>query len=272
MSEIGKPFKSIDSYNESMRKSMKDKLFFLDFMPIDECIFVDFGCADGSLLTALYETDLEGGFYNNYIGYDISSEMINLAKTKFNYYTDKVLFTDSWNKVKQKLNAFSGKKVLILSSVIHEVYSYASTVGEVNDFWDKVLTSEFDYICVRDMMYSKDMDRMNPSLFARFVKNCDPSFNKQFKEFEQIWGTLANNKNLIHFLLKYRWTINWDRELNENYFPIEFNDFLTNFEDKYNITYLKRFRIPFLEQCWRETFGIKIQDYTHIKAIFEIKK
>lgn len=272
MAEIGKPFKSIESYNDSMRKAMKDKLFFLDFIPEKHCLFVDFGCADGTLLSILYEQYIDKTSINEYIGYDISSEMINLAKTKFNYCTNKVSFTDCWKDVEDKLKTHKGKKVLILSSVIHEVYSYAKDIKEIAEFWGKVRNSGFDYICVRDMMYSKDMDRVNPDLFARFGKNCNSSFNNQIKEFEQIWGTLTNNKNLIHFLLKYRWTINWDRELNENYFPIELNDFLINFEDKYNITYLERFRIPFLEQCWKETFGIEIEDYTHIKAIFEIKK
>ena len=274
MAEIGKPFKSIESYNDSMRKSMKDKLFFLDFISGTKCLFVDFGCADGTLLNVLFEHFMDKTDLNGYIGYDISSEMINLAKTKFDYCTRNVIFTDQWDKVLEELNSFNGKKVLVLSSVIHEVYSYC-TEDEIEQFWDRVLNSKFDYICIRDMMYSLDMYRPTKPLLSH-RSNCGKlqvePLKSCLKQFEDLWGSVNNNKNFIHFLLKYRWQINWDREVHENYFPIELNDFLDIFYERYNITYLKRFRIPFLEECWKKDFDITIDDYTHIKVIFENKK
>ena len=275
MPEIGKPFNNIDSYNDSMRKAMKDKLFFLDFVPERNCLFVDFGCADGSLITALYESKK----YDDsiYIGYDISSEMINLAKGKFNHQTNNVSFTTNWGDVLEKLQDKQYKrKILILSSVIHEVYSYAKCESEIIGFWDKVLYSAFDYICVRDMMYSQDMNRSIKSSIFSLDKSQKKLQEEPLKsclnQFEEYWGSINNVKNLIHFLLKYRWQINWERELNENYFPIEVTEFLDKFKEKYNTVYLERFRVPFLEECWSKDFGIKIDDYTHIKCIFEIKK
>jgi ubiquinone/menaquinone biosynthesis C-methylase UbiE len=251
-----------------MRKAMKDKLFFLDFIPEVRSTFVDFGCADGSLITALYES--RKGSDIAYIGYDLSSEMINLAKKKFNYSTDRVIFTTNWNSVVEKLNAcVNTKKILILSSVIHEVYSYGSE-EDIKEFWERVLNSGFDYICIRDMMYSQDMDRDADSKL--FFNVSTWKYKNMISEFMEKWGLLANNLSLIHFLLKYRWQINWERELNENYFPIEVTEFLDKFEEKYNTTYLERFRVPFLEECWNKDFGIRINEYTHIKAIFERKK
>lgn len=35
-------------YNDNMRKSLLDKAYFLSF--VDSDTFIDFGCADGSLL------------------------------------------------------------------------------------------------------------------------------------------------------------------------------------------------------------------------------
>jgi hypothetical protein len=32
-----------------------------------------------------------------------------------------------------------------------------------------------------------------------------------FKEFEEIWGNLYLKKNLMHYLLKYRYKQNWKR-------------------------------------------------------------
>ena len=272
---IGKPFKSIASYNNAMSKNIDDKLFFIDFLPKSPMLIVDFGCADGTLISKMYELYNEGN--NNtlikYIGFDISEEMINLAKTKFDYCTNQVSFTSNWKEVETELLSYTGYKVLVLSSVIHEVYSYG-TEESIRVFWDRVIHSGFHYICVRDMMYSEDMDRNTNSIkLANLFKRFPKKFSKAYEDFVNVWGGNAgNNKNLIHFLLKYRWQINWQRELNENYFPIELNTFLSKFESLYNLTYLERFRVPFLEECWKKDFDIAVDDYTHIKAIFESKK
>ena len=50
-----------------------------------------------------------------------------------------------------------------------------------------------------------------------------PVIKKELIDFSNKWGTIDNYKNLIHFLLKYRWKVNWNREVNENYFPIRPN-------------------------------------------------
>lgn len=78
-----------------------------------------------------------------------------------------------------------------------------------------------------------------------------------------------SQREVIHFLLKYRWKLNWEREVNENYFPITIEGFLEFFEGKYEINYLERFRVPFLDKCIKEDFDIELEDYTHIKAVFE---
>lgn len=271
---IGKPFKSIASYNNAMSKNIDDKLFFIDFLPKSSMLIVDFGCADGTLISRMYElcNNRQCGTLIKYIGFDISEEMVNLAKSKFNHCTDRVLFTNDWKEVETELLSYTGYKVLVLSSVIHEVYSYG-TEESIREFWDRVVYSGFHYICVRDMMYSEDVDRKtNDVKLAKFFKRFPKKFSKAYEDFVNIWGNAGNNKNLIHFLLKYRWQINWQRELNENYFPIELRVFLFKFESMYNQTYLERFRVPFLEECWKKDFEIEINDYTHIKAIFERKK
>lgn len=47
------------------------------------------------------------------------------------------------------------------------------------------------------------------------------------RSFEDVWGDVCdvrarkvNVKNLIHFLVKYRYVENWEREVQENYFPV----------------------------------------------------
>ena len=271
--EIGAKFVDLSSYNENMAKGIEDKLFFLKHLEKDkEYIFVDFGCADGSLISAMYELfNKEGCTKNKYVGYDISETMIDFAKTKFNFPTNDVTFTTDWDTVEEKLVQYNGKKkVLVLSSVIHEVFSYASEIKDILDFWGRVTHSDFDYVCIRDMMPSSDIDRpTNIWVVTGFYENHGEMY--QLKDFEEKWGKITNNLNFVHFLLKYRWEINWNRELNENYFPMYVDDLPKNMEG-YKLDYLERFRVPFLEECWEKDFGVKIDDYTHVKAIFSKAK
>lgn len=273
MCEIGKKFTDIQYYNKEMQKGMEDKLFFLDKLPKDNnYIFVDFGCADGSMINAL--SNILQGSYNRYIGYDISETMIELAKTNYHGPVNaNVIFTNEWNEVKRNIEwtkiCTEYKSVLILSSVIHEVYSYAKDENDITEFWNRVLNTGFDYVVIRDMCPSDDIDRRSDIHIEDKVRN--KSDISLLDEFENIWGLISNNRNMIHFLLKYRWKVNWKREVHENYFPISSNLLIQMFNDGFNVDYFERFRVPFLDKCLKEDYDIELEDYTHIKAIFTKK-
>lgn len=271
MCEIGKKFTDIQYYNKEMQKGMEDKLFFLEKIPKDNYIFIDFGCADGSMINAL--SSILAGNHNKYIGYDISETMIDLARTNYHGPVNaNVIFTSDWEEVEKNIKwttiCTEYKSVLILSSVIHEVYSYANNQNDITQFWNRVINSGFDYIIIRDMCPSKDIDRNSDIHLIDKVR--DKADRMLLEEFEGKWGSIHNNKNLIHFLLKYRWKVNWKRECYENYFPIYTQDLLKNFKD-FNIDYFERFRVPFLDKCMWDDYNIKINDFTHIKAIFTKK-
>lgn len=263
--------KDIKSYNDNMIKGIEDKLFFLNLLPENRYIFIDFGCADGILINTMCNME-SLHFPNKYIGYDTSDVMIDLAKTKWNWSKrDDVYFTSDWKEVESIISGRFGKKVLILSSVIHEVYSYAKSSDDIQKFWSIVKSGLFDYIVIRDMLPTKDIDRdSNLDLYNRIFDNIKIP-KERVKEFCDTWGDLTNNKNLIHFLLKYRWQINWDREVHENYFPIYLEELLDAFYD-YNLDYLKRFRVPFLDEYFKKEFDITLKDYTHCKLIFSKHK
>ena len=274
--EVGISFNDIKSYTDNMSKGLDDKLFFLNrinFKADRSYVFVDFGCADGVLISALYGILKERGVRACYIGYDISDEMINLAKAKCDVDKYTTMFTTDWSDVEEKIKKFD-ESVLILSSVVHEVYSYANVDNDdIGVFWHRVRSTGFDYICVRDMMCSQDINRPKKDFSSIFKYSIKMSFlNEELKDFENKWGSIENNKNFVHFLLKYRWQINWEREVNENYFPLYIDEFMERFNEKYNVSYFERFRVPYLDKCIKEDFGIELDDYTHIKAVFEIKK
>ena len=272
--EIGKRFENLQAYNQQMAKGLEDKLFFLNQLPQEEgYAFVDFGCADGTLIDALYHMLSSN---NLFVGFDVSDQMIDLAKTKRTDSPNNVLFTTNWQDVQHALLGIDKKKVLILSSVIHEVYSYAKSTEDINVFWKRVLETGFDYICIRDMMVPNDTrNTATPTEWINNLKwDAKNNVSKERKEqFYKKWGPIENKHNALHFLLKYRWQINWEREVNENYFPIDIEVFLDKFSSQYNLDYFNRFIVPFIKDKIKEDFSITLgdTDFTHIKAIFSRK-
>lgn len=260
------PIKDIISYNASMIKAMEDKLFFLSHLPEGNYTFVDFGCADGTLLNVLADTLNNDNNY--YIGYDISEQMILLALENSTIKADKISFLDNWENVQKLLSSTSNKKVLILSSVIHEVYTYAIDKWDLLEFWRKVLDSGFDYIVIRDMLPASNIERETDIVTLSKIKSQTKLSESKVNEFCDTWGPFTSNKNLVHFLLKYRWEVNWEREVQENYFPIYIDELLKEFTIDYNLDYLERFRVPFLDKCIKEDFDIELTDYTHCKLVF----
>lgn len=238
-------------YNESMRKSLLDKIFFMD--KIDARVIVDYGCGDGTLVHFLGTLFPE----LTYIGYDIDEEMLNQAREKCD-----CIFTSDWDEVA----ALTMKKTaaVLLSSVIHEVYTYG-TRSDVENIWKRVY--DFDYVVIRDMIPSISMDKRGDiNDVKNILRRGSPS---QIRDFEQIWGSIEQNKNLIHFLLKYRYLDNWDREVIENYFPLTREELLSSIPDEYSIEFHEHFVLPYIKSVVKKDFNIDIKDNTHLKLILK---
>ena len=276
-----KDFTDINSYNKNMAKPMDDKLFFLEKLDWDDNIIVDFGCADGRVLAEI-KNRLESMYLGKrnrffYIGYDISPVMIGYAKTNWDGDGRQVLFTSNWNDVIKAIEYHNEMKpVLFLSSVIHEVYSYAKNEEEITEFWGRVLNTGFKYVVVRDMMVDKSVNRLNGydipyQLKNTFTLDCY-RYEPYLKEFEARWGKITKNKNAVHFLLKYPWTINWERENNENYLPLYTNDLVRIMIQRYDIEYFKHYILQFVYDRVLHDWGLHLKDNTHVKAIFKFRE
>lgn len=245
---------NLDLYNDRMKKSLLDKIFFID--KIDSQIFLDFGCADGSLISFLKI------MFPNYIyfGYDISPDMIIKAKENNPEIAEN--FSSSWNEIEKKIDPKN--TAVILSSIIHEVYSYGTSV-DVETFWNRIYKSNFKYIIIRDMIPSHKIDHVSDiNDISKIYRKAN---TKNLSSFESHWGSIENNKNLIHFLLKYKYVENWDREVKENYLSITREEILSNISDKYEITFHEHFILPYLKDTVKNDFGIEIKDNTHLKLI-----
>lgn len=246
-------------YTEGMRKSLLDKVYFMD--KVDAKIFVDYGCADGALIKFLHSLFPE----YTYIGYDISPEMVDRAKDSFDTLPENVMFSDNWDDVIEQVSTAEGV-ALILSSVIHEVYSYG-TAKDTQEFLERVTGEAWDYIILRDMVPSMTIDRQSDINDVRQIMiGADQTL---LNDFERRWGSIESNRNLVHFLMKYRYTDNWEREVRENYFPVTREEFFQLIPREYSIAFYEHFRLPYAVKTIRKDFGITLRDNTHLKVIFE---
>lgn len=248
---------NLDIYINRMQKSVLDKMFFIDkvFDPFSN--IVDFGCANGELIKAL---QLLFGDYR-YFGYDISTEMLLEAQKNVpvaSFYSD-------WNEMKVDFT----DSLLNISSTLHEVYSYSSQ-EEIEEFWHRVFESGFKYIAIRDMMLS-DAEQMKADAeqYNSVIKN--EIYADQLNDYEHVWGKISTQHDLIHYLLKYKYTENWDREVRENYVPITLEQLLEIIPDNYEITYLNHFTLPYIAWQIKNDFGIELTTPTHIKLILKRK-
>lgn len=245
--------KNYEIYNYRMKKSLLDKMFFLDkcFEPFEN--IVDFGCADGELICEMNHLLPD----YNYIGYDIDDTMLSIARSK----NKECSFYDKWQDMKIDFN----KSLLNISSTIHEVYSYG-TNESIKDFWNKVYKSGFKYVCIRDMLISESLKENVTESQIEKIKN---SKYTNLESFENVWGSIKSKKNFIHYLLKYRYLENWNREVKENYLPITVETLLETIPNNYKIIYIDHYTLPYIAYSINKDFNIEIDEKTHFKLILE---
>ena len=108
------PIKNMDVYNAGMRKSMLDKIWWLDKIDDSVDTVLDYGCADGALLTMVHEMNPELIL----CGYDFNKDMLSLATNN----VPEGYFSDNYGRI----NTFvkENKVVLVASSVFHEIENY----------------------------------------------------------------------------------------------------------------------------------------------------
>jgi SAM-dependent methyltransferase len=249
------PITDYTTYNDRMSLAMIDKLFFADKISPD--LVIDFGCADGTLLRHLKALKPE----LNVIGYDADPKMVK-------HSTKDIHITSDW---KNDINVSVGcyhSSALILSSVIHEICHYGSK-ADIDSFWKKVFETGFEYIVIRDMVPSRSIDR--PSN-VNDVKKVYHKFlhTKALNDFESVWGSIESNRQLVHFLLKYRYLEpNWDREVRENYLPLTREDLLAKIPNQYDVIFHEHYVLPYILQTVKNETGIEVKDPTHMKLILK---
>jgi ribosomal protein L11 methylase PrmA len=242
---------NINVYLERMEKGMVDKLWWVD--KIHPKKIVDFGCADGTMLKHLTEMGLDVEL----IGVDIDNEMCRRAKE--NVPSARIMslveFMDSTEDFSDAL--------LVLSSVIHEIYSYEL---EPEDEIQALYNKGFKYIAIRDMFLSETevQDTVSNHDYTYVINY---SKENQLRDFENFWGHINTVRNLSHFLLKYTYEENWHRELRENYLPIDLEPFIKNIPSIYRVEYVEHYCNPYIQRRVWNDFFIKFNYKTHAKLL-----
>ena len=254
-----KPIADFDEYIEGMKLSMEDKLFFVNRLDFD--VIVDFGCANGTFLSLVQNMKPNVKL----IGYDLDDTMLSKAESILG---EEALLTSNWNQVVSELSKYKNP-LLNLSSVIHEVYSYSHS-SVIKKFWEQqVFGGNFKWITIRDMIPSVEIHKGELKSFEDDVKRvkdlADPYY---LKSFEERWEPIENSyRTFVHFLLKYRYIDNWQRELNENYLPVSLETVKKKIPSSYKIISEEDFVVPFIKEKVMEDFGIIIKHSTHTKMI-----
>lgn len=256
---------NLNTYCSEMSKAIDDKLWFVQFLKtlnnFDKRITVyDWGCANGELLQHVAPM-----FPNiNFIGVDINEDML-LEAYKNNIYDNvsfmspKVIWCDN-----------NATNIVIMSSLFHELISYDT----FKEFYETMMLSiKPDYIFFRDMMVNESTKRIADKNIIS-IKGFNGRYSNQIYDFIESEEYFDENhitqQQLIHFLLKYRYTENWNREVLENYLPVYLEDLHKYFPD-FNITYFKHYTLPFIKEQVKKDFDIDLMDKTHVNIIFKCK-
>ena len=254
-----------NTYLARMDVSLPDKAFFVYRAPLARVI-VDFGCAAGNLFR--YIRSISNQEYIM-IGYDNDATMRELARES----ADVVCGTmeELQETIERTLAAhnLTMKNVLFnFSSVIHEMNSY-----EIDDIFSFINNLRPGYVSIRDMKFGcKRKPRGNE--FRIFSEKYLKQFHS-FLDYREIF--LPDLADFAEYLLKYKYTENWARELREYYFfgfayaEKYYRALIDN--HKYRPTWDVNYCLPHFNRQIKDDFGISfdVSDYftTHEQLLLE---
>lgn len=243
----------LDQYNHKMHLGAEDKLFFMDYFNKNGIIphlIADYGCADGYLLSLLPDEWMKLG---------IDENTLMIEKAKHRHLQNSAFTTDT------SMSDVPENSVCLFSSVLHEVYSYHDT-DYINRFWNNLINAAPEYIIIRDMATTVTNERSSDFDVWQIRNKAD---HLRLADFEFRYGKINQKRNMLHFLLKYRYTQHWARELNEDYFAVSAEEIINRLKGRYDVVHKDEYCLPFIQKTAEKDFGIVIQDPTHLKMILK---
>ena len=248
---------NIKTYNEKLYNGMFDKIWFLDKIENNITTIVDFGCADGTLgniINSIFPEKFRC------IGIDSNADMRKLA-------TDNGI--EVYKSLKDLPDIDYNNTVLILNSVIHEIFTYAPFLSAY-ELFQSISDLKFKQIAIRDMCLN-DLDTL-PNYTKEIM---DSKFATKYNDFiennpAKIYTDVADYRvSALEFLLKYQYEDNWEREKTEVYLW-QWHKIIYDIFSDYSIDFDSTFRIPYQVKQIRKNFNIQLNYNTHRKMLLTL--
>lgn len=252
-------------YLERMARPLQEKLRIARYIPAHAKNVLDVGCADGTITLSLAKLFPKIHF----LGIDLEEDFIQEAQDKAekakveNIEFEKIYLRD--------LLARSGRfDAVSFVSVLHEFYSYGEGTSSVL----KALADAHELlrkggeIVIRDMILDEYTKRTTFQVEGIVKKiSAKKGMKKYIKDFENRFGRLENINTLNHFLLKYMYKENWDREVREHYVPLTFTQYeqlfaLLGMDLQLKDSYL----IDYLRNKWKKDFGLTEDEMAGLRS------
>ena len=263
---------NMDIYLKRMAATLSDKCWWVESMPPEIDTVVDYGCAQGDLGVFL-EKNNPGRFY--YIGIDNSPAMLALIeRNRARYFGEsRAAFYESISGIADRCD--TSRSVLVLNSVMHEVFSYL-TEAEQEALLADMFGAGFRYIAIRDMHMPRlertpydvreALGAIGRSASASMWEDYCAYLDGARRQRGERWDSVA--LRVAEFLLKYKYVDNWDREKKETYYW-DWLEMTERFWKKagYRVAFDLTFHIPFLRNQIRNDFGFDFPVDTHRKVL-----
>lgn len=248
----------LNHYNEAMEKSLEDKLFFLDHIT-DATVFVDFGCANGTVLEAIHQRNRNAILF----GIDNNPMQLKIAAGR----CPSAVYAADFDMLGLMVTELRGNKVAIFSSVMHE----APELLEQAIAWA-------DYIVIRDMGITSSLAESDQpqeiagplsrlKAFEQFVSMKVDTSEHDFDE--------ATMGAAAEFLLKSPYlgdptSLRFQREFYERY-PLQDVERLLemSIDGLHCITHFEHYSLPYIRDRIFREFGFEFPYPTHFKLILK---
>lgn len=251
-------------YLARLAAGLHDKLRVARYLSPDAGRVLDVGCADGALTLALAAAYPAVQF----TGIDLDPDFIVQAQAHARQAAlPNVDFRRSY--LRDLLAEPARFDYVIFASVLHEFWTY----GEGSSSVLKALADAHELLqpggttIIRDMMLEAYADHATLHVAAIRAKVAASVHAPTLAAFEAYWGAATTLATINHFLLKYRYHENWERELPEHYLPMTHEQYLQIFallgmRVQTHALYL----LPFLRERWQAEFALDADELDLLRS------
>lgn len=257
-----------EHYTNEMAKALDEKLWFLKHVWIES--MMDIGTADGTIplhLSNMFEHNFRCYAYEPDYNLCWRAKIYASSISQPKSHRERVLFYDNYDKYLNVIKSKGQIDMILLSSVLHEIYN--ATKAKRRKVFRLLKESNSRYIAIRDMKsgypdfsFIEPMGKIPNELWEKWEDHISVHEARR-----------ADSKNVhMEFFLKYRYDVNWDYEVKEDYFATDWEEIdmilrVLGYEKIFQEDYVP----DFIEQNVEKTFNFSLTEEgysTHTKMLY----